>query len=206
MVELVTVVGITFVLASMAVMSTTSSTANSKANDAMFQIIGQLRTAREMAVTMRRNVLVTFTAPNEIQIAVQTLPGEAPAKVIAPVFLNDGVVGGNTFYHYAGIPDTPMGFGNSNATGLNFSPASGGTSGLAIMYSTSGSLVGTTGASGYSTVGNNNPVNASIFTGMVGLPNTVRAVTVMGATGRVRSYTWTGGATGGSVTSWQEEQ
>jgi hypothetical protein len=206
MVELVTVVGITFVLAGMAIMSTTSTTANSKANSAMFQIISQLRTAREMAVTMRRNVLVTFTAPNEIQIAVQTLPSEAPATVIAPVFLNDGVPGGNTFYPYPGLPDTPMGFGNGNTSGLNFSPASGGTSGLAIMFSTSGSLVGTTGGSGYSTVGNNNPVNASIFIGMAGQPNTARAVTVMGATGRVRSYTWTGGATGGTVANWQEEQ
>jgi Tfp pilus assembly protein FimT len=206
LVELVTVVGITFVLASMAVMSTRSSTYASRANDAMFQVISQLRTAREIAVTKRRNVLVTFTAPNQIQIAVQTLPGEAPATVIAPVFLNDGVPGGNTFYQYAGLPDTPMGFGNTNTNGLNFSPASGGTAGLAIMFSTSGSLVGTTGGSGYSTVGNNNPVNASIFIGTAGQPNTVRAVTVMGATGRVRSYSWTGGATGGTTVNWQEEQ
>jgi hypothetical protein len=170
----------------------------------MFEIITQLRTAREIAVTKRRNVLITFTAPNQIQIAVQTLPGEAAATVIAPVFLNDGVPGGNTFYVYPGLPDTPMGFGN--ATALNFSPASGGTAGLAIMFSTSGSLVGTTGSSGFSTVGNNNPVNASIFTGIAGQPNTARAVTVMGTTGRVRSYSWTGGATGGTVANWQEEQ
>jgi hypothetical protein len=74
------------------------------------------------------------------------------------------------------------------------------------MFSTSGSLVGTTGSSGFSTVGNNNPVNASIFTGIAGQPNTARAVTVMGTTGRVRSYSWTGGATGGTVANWQEEQ
>ncbi len=202
--ELVTVVGITFVLASMAVMSTRSSTYGSRANDAMFQVITQLRTAREIAVTKRRNVLVTITAPNQIQIAVQTLPGEAPAAVYAPVLLNDGVPGGSTFYVYPGVPDTPMNFGNSNA--LNFSPASGGTAGLAIMFSTSGSLVGTTGSSGYNTVGNNNPVNASIFTAIAGQPNTVRAVTVMGTTGRVRSYSWSGPASGGTVSQWQEQQ
>jgi hypothetical protein len=28
----------------------------------------------------------------------------------------------------------------------------------------------------------------------------------MGTTGRVRSYSWTGGATGGTVANWQEEQ
>jgi type II secretory pathway pseudopilin PulG len=204
LVELVTVVGITFVLASMAIVSTRSSTYASRANDAMFEVISQLRTAREIAVTKRRNVLVTFTAPNEIQLTVETLPGEAPATAIAPVFLNDGVPGGNIFYVYPGVPDTPMGFGNSSA--LTFTPASGGTAGLAIMFSTSGSLVGTTGASGFSTVGNNNPVNASIFTGIAGQPNTVRAVTVMGTTGRVRSYSWTAGATGGTVANWQEEQ
>lgn len=204
LVELVTVVGITFVLASMAVMSTRSTTYGSRANDAMFQVITQLRTAREIAVTKRRNVLVTITAPNQIQIAVQTLPGEAPATVYAPVLLNDGVPGGNTFYVYPGVPDTPMNFGNSNA--LNFTPASGGTAGLAIMFSTSGSLVGTTGSSGYNTVGNNNPVNASIFTAIPGQPNTVRAVTVMGTTGRVRSYSWSGPASGGTVSQWQEQQ
>ena len=204
LVELVTVVGITFVLASMAVMSTRSSTYASRANDAMFQVISQLRTAREIAVTKRRNVLITFGAPNQIQIAVQTLPGETAPAAMAPVFLNDGVPGGCTFYVYPGLPDTPMGFGNSSA--LTFAPASGGTSRLAIMFSTSGSLVGTTGGSGYSTVGNNNPVNASIFTGIAGQPNTARAVTVMGATGRVRSYSWTAGATGGTVLNWQEEQ
>src|SRR5580698_10146339 len=124
--ELVTVVGITFVLASMAVMSTRSSTYASRANDAMFQVISQLRTAREIAVTKRRNVLITFGAPNQIQIAVQTLPGETAPAAMAPVFLNDGVPGGCTFYVYPGLPDTPMGFGNSSA--LTFAPASGGTS------------------------------------------------------------------------------
>jgi type II secretory pathway pseudopilin PulG len=204
LVELVTVVGITFVLASMAVMSTRSSTYASRANDAMFQVITQLRTAREIAVTKRRNVLVTFTAPNQIQIAVQTLTGEAPATPIAPIFLNDGVPGGDIFYVYPGVPDTPMNFGNANA--LNFSPASGGTAGLSIMFSTSGSLVGTTGSSGFNVVGNNNPVNASIFTAIPGQPNTARAVTVMGTTGRVRSYSWTGAASGGTVANWQEQQ
>src|SRR5580658_9826725 len=168
MVAVVTVIGMIMVLAGMAVMSTRSSTYGAKANDAMFQVITQFRTAREIAVSKRRNVLVTFTAPNQIQLVVETLPGEAPATAIAPVFLNDGVAGGNIFYLYPGVPDTPMGFGNSSA--LTFTPASGGTAGLAIMFSTSGSLVGTTGASGFSTVGNNNPVNASIFTGIAGQP------------------------------------
>jgi len=197
MVELVTVVGMIMVLVGMAVMSTMSSTYASKANDAMFEVITQFRTAREIAVSKRRNVLVAFTAPNQIQLTVETLPGETPAAAIAPVFLNDGVTGGNIFYVYPGLPDTPMGFGN--ATALDFAPASGGTAGLSIMFTTSGSLVGTTASSGFNVVGNSNPVNATVFTGIAGKQNTARAVTVMGTTGRVRSYSWTGSA-------WQEEQ
>jgi len=197
MVEMVTVVGLMGILACMAIMSTTSSTAAAKANAAMFTVISQLRTARQIALTKRRNVLVNFTAPNQIQLTVETLPGETPATPIAPVYLNDGVAGGNTFYVFASLPDTPMGFGNSKA--LNFTPASGGTAGLSIMFSTSGCLVGTTVSSGFSTVGNSNPVNGSIFIGTQGQQNTARAVTVMGTTGRVRSYSWTG-------STWQEEQ
>jgi len=195
--EAITVIFIIMVLSGMAVMSTRSSTYASKANDAMFQVITQMRDARQLAVTMRRNVLITFTAPNKIQLAVETLPGENPATTIAPVYLNDGVPGGCSFYVYPGTPDTPMGFGN--ATALNFAPASGGTAGLAVMFSTAGSLVGTTAGSGYNTVGNSNPVNATISVAIAGQPNTARAITVLGSTGRVRSYSWTG-------STWQEEQ
>jgi prepilin-type N-terminal cleavage/methylation domain-containing protein len=206
-VEMIIVVAIIAVLSAVAIMQTMGSTYNSKANSAMFALITQLRTARELALSKRRNVLVTLTAPNEIQLTVETLPGEAAATPIQPVYLNDNIVGGDVFALYPGLPDTPMGFGNSTA--INFAPASGGSAGLAVMFSTSGELVGTTAGSGFNTVGNSNPVNASIFTCApvsatsptcaTGKSNTARAVTVFGSTGRVRAYSWTG-------TSWQEEQ
>ena len=193
--ELITVVGIIAILAAFAVISTMSTTYNSRANAAMDALIGQLRGAREMAISMRRNVLVQITAPNQIQLTVETLPGEAPARTLPPVYLNDNVGGGSQFYVFAGLPDTPMNFGNSQA--INFAPASGGAAGLSIMFSTSGMLVGSTLTSGFATVGSDNPVNASIFLGLPGHQNTARAVTILGATGRVRSYYWTG-------TAWQE--
>lgn len=193
--ELVTVVGIIMILASFAVMSTTSTTFNSRANAAMDSLISQLRTARQMAISMRRNVLVQITAPNQIQLTIETLPGEAPAKPIAPVYLNDNASGGSQFYLFPGLPDTPMNFGNSQA--INFAPASGGAAGLSVMFTTSGTLVGSTATSGFATVGSNNPVNASIFIGVPGHTNTARAITILGATGRVRQYYWTG-------TTWQE--
>jgi hypothetical protein len=41
------------------------------------------------------------------------------------------------------------------------------------------------------------PVNGTVFVGVPGLPYTARAVTILGATGRIRSYHWNG-------TTWQE--
>jgi type II secretory pathway pseudopilin PulG len=202
LVELVTVVAIIMVLAGFAVISTVTTTQNSRANAASQAVISQLRAARQIAITLRRNVLVTFTAPNKIQLAVQTVPGEAPAAAITPVYLNDNVPGGAQFYVFPTLPDTPMGFGNSNA--ITLAPATGGTAGLSVMYSSAGSMVGTTATSGFASVGGSNPVNASIFVGFTGKPNTARAITVLGSTGRVRSYYWAGPTTGGTSSNWNE--
>jgi hypothetical protein len=100
-----------------------------------------------------------------------------------------------SFYVFPSLPDTPMGFGNSTAINLQ-QPGGGGA--WTVMFSTSGSFCGTaqSAASLYQAT-TNNPVNASIFLGISGKINTARAVTVFGATGRVRSYNWTG-------SSWQE--
>jgi prepilin-type N-terminal cleavage/methylation domain-containing protein len=201
MVELVTVVAIIMILSAFAVISTSSTTQNAKANAAADTVISQMRGARQLAISMRRNVQVQISTPNKIQLIVDTLPGEAAAATIPPVYLNDNAPGGAQFV-LMGTPDTPMGFGNSSA--ITYSPASGGTTGLSVMFSSSGTLVGTTATSGYASVGNNNPVNASIFIGVPGQINTARAVTVLGATGRIRSYSWVGPATGGYSSNWNE--
>jgi len=202
MVELVTVVAIIMVLGAFAVISTVSSRQNSKANAASEAVVSQLRAARELSISLRRNVLVTFTMPNQILLTVETLPGEAAATPIAPVYLNDNAPGGAQFYVFSTLPDTPMAFGNSSA--VTFQASSGGTSGLSVMYSSCGSMVGTTATSGFSSVGNSNPINASIFIGIPGQANTARAITVLGSTGRVRSYYWAGPNTGGTSANWNE--
>ena len=193
--EMVVVLGLAFTVMAFAVMKTAGTSQNARANSATDAVISQLRQARELAIAKRRNVQVQFTAPNQIQITVLTLPGEAIPAAIAPTFLNDNVGGGLTFTVFSTLPDTPMGFGNSTAINLQ-QPTGGGA--WTCMFTTSGAFVGTaqSAASLYQAT-NNNPVNASIFLGITGKPSTARAVTVFGATGRVRSYYWNG-------TSWQE--
>jgi type II secretory pathway pseudopilin PulG len=190
LIETVLVVALAFTVMSFAVMNTVGSSSNARANSAMDAVTSQLRQAREMAIAKRRNVQVQFTAPNQIQLTVLTLPGEAVPPVIAPTTLP----GGLTFAVLVGT-DTPMNFGNSTAISLQ-QPGGGGA--WTVMFTTSGAFCGTAQAAAtlYQAT-NNNPVNASLFLGVVGKPTTARAVTVFGATGRVRSYYWTG-------VSWQE--
>ena len=193
--EMVVVVMLAFTVMAFAVINTISSSQNARANSAMDAVVSQLRQARELAIAKRRNVQVAFTAPNQIQLTILTLPGETVPPAIPATLLNDGVPGGLTYNVFNTLPDTPMGFGNSTAINLQ-QPTGGGA--WTCMFTTSGAFVGTaqSAATLYQAT-NNNPVNASIFLGVAGKTNTARAVTVFGATGRVRSYYWTG-------SSWQE--
>jgi hypothetical protein len=68
--------------------------------------------------------------------------------------------------------DTPDQFGSSEA--LDFGSATG------MTFRPDGTLVGSSG----------NPVNGTILLGIAGHPEVARAVTILGATGRVRSYRW----------------
>ena len=197
LVEMIIVVFVMFILMGMAIILSQGTLQNYKANAGRDAVVGQLRMARELAISKRRNVRIDFTPPNQIQLTIQYRTGETPGTAIAPVYLNDadqGVTGGSPFYVFPTLPDTPMGFGNTQA--INLSQPSGGGA-WAVMFTTSGALVGTAALSGYDLIGNSNPVNASIFVGIPSTTSSARAITVLGATGRVRTYSWDG-------TQWRE--
>ncbi|MGH9742097.1 MAG: pilus assembly FimT family protein, partial [Candidatus Acidiferrum sp.] len=171
--EMIVVVLIAFVVMAFAVFNTFSTTQNAKANDAMDAVVAVLRQARELAVAKRRNVLVTFTAPNQILLTVLTLPGEAVPAAITPTFLNDNAGGGLIFTLIPGLPDTPMGFGNGTAINLQ-QPTGGGA--WTVMFTTSGSFAGTSqSAATLYQATNNTPVNASRFIALAGQPSSARA-------------------------------
>lgn len=192
LIEMLTVVLVVFIMMGVAVMLTDTTQRGYKANVARDLVVTQLRLARELATSKRRNVRVDFTPPNQLQVTVQYLPGEAPGNPIKPVYLNNadhGLTNGSQFYLFPTLPDTPMAFGNTQAINLA-QPSGGGAWG--VMFTTSGALVGTSSLAAMNLIGNSNPVNASIFIGIPPKTSTARAVTVLGATGRVRSYSWNG--------------
>jgi prepilin-type N-terminal cleavage/methylation domain-containing protein len=192
LIEVLIVVFIIFILMGAAIILSQGTLQNYKVNAGRDAVVAQLRLARELAISKRRNVRIDFTPPNKIQVTVQYRTGETPGAALTPVYLNDadhGVHNTSQFVVFPMLPDTPMGFGNSNA--INLSQPSGGGA-WAVMFTTSGALVGTSALTGYDLIGNSNPVNASIFVGIPPTTSTARAITVLGSTGRVRTYSWNG--------------
>ena len=182
MVECATVLGLVCVLMGVAVVNTSGSAQVVKAESAADAVLSQLRVARMIAITQRRNVVVTvdttFTGPDNAQhlnYQVATLPGE-PAQDLQSMELP----GGTQFVLEAGVPDTPMDFGNS--AGVYFEDAAGDTGITQFQFTPMGEF----------TDSNNNVLNGTIFTGVPNLPVTARAVTIMGGAGSVQRFSWTG--------------
>jgi|SRR5271168_193437 len=199
--ELLVVVGIVLTTSAYAIMNGTRPSATTRANTATDEVVTTLIQARQLAISKRRNVEVAFNTPkaNQITVTLLTLPNEAAPLPIPVVTLNDGIATALQFYVFPTVPNTPMGpLGFGNTTAIDLQAVNGGTP-VAVMFSTSGGFVGDGGVTttNYYAVGNNDPVNASIFIGTPGNTSTARAITVLGATGRVRSYYWNG-------TAWQE--
>lgn len=169
--EMIVVVGVTMIGLAMAVIQTSSLVPNMKANSAMDQISSQLRAARETAMTQRRQVEVQFVGNNQLTVTVLERVGISPTTTIT-------LGSGAQFMLFPSLPDTPMAFGNQAAT--YFGGVSGGPVGMQFM--TTGALVDANG----------NPISGTVFLGIPGPTTTARAVTVLGATGRIREYHWDG--------------
>ena len=175
MVELVIAVAVIGIVMAVAVIGMSTILPTYRANQAMNQVFSQLRGARELAISQRRNVQVQFVGTNTIQITeIQT----AGANVVFPPITWEG---GAVFYRFAGTADTPMGFGTCGGTiPVCFENLNGGPP--TMMFTPSGTFID----------GGNTLVDGTVFLGIAGSPMSARAVTVLGATGRVRQYHWLG--------------
>jgi len=153
---------------------------NYKANSAMDQLLYQLRSARERAISHRREVQVQFVGTNQLTVTEIWLLGTAPPPTTVSFE-------GGAQYTVFGSPvtDIPAPYNFGNTAPIYFGGLSGGPP--IMKFSTTGAFID----------GGNTLVNGTVFLGIPGKPSTARAISVLGATGRVREYHWDG-------TQWQE--
>jgi prepilin-type N-terminal cleavage/methylation domain-containing protein len=177
--ECLIVVGIMAVLTAFAVIGSTGSMQNYRANAALDTVSSQLRVARQLSISQRRWVQITIDQVGNT-ISYQVLPptGNKVTELPGPV-ITVPLPPQTSFMLEAGVPDTPMGFGKNSAVYIG--NISGGPAGM--RFTPTGS---------FSDATNYNPINGTIFVGMTNQPSTARAVTILGSTGRIRPYTYLG--------------
>jgi Tfp pilus assembly protein FimT len=170
MVEISIGILLAMILAGFAVVNITGIMPGLRTNEAMTQTVAQLRKGRETAIAQRRNVEIKFLGNNQIQLVRDDVP--AGTTVLSTVTLENSV----QFRVFPTVPDTPDAFGKAAA--VDFGGAA------QLIFLTTGTLVDS----------QSNPVSGTVFLGLANHPETARAVTILGATGRVRGYRWTGTA------------
>lgn len=185
--EALIVVAIAFIVFAAAIIGTKSMLTGYKADAAANVVTAQLRTARQLAISQRRWVQVWFdsaiappdNAPHvRYQITNVGALGTSQPQVSLPLPTS------TQFMLFPALPDTPMGFGNGSPVYIG-----GISDGPPNMY------FGPTGTF-TSSPSTSSLINGTIFIGIPGQTISARAVTILGATGRVRTYTWNGGSIG----------
>jgi Tfp pilus assembly protein FimT len=165
--ECLVICAIFMIIASVGVVQLRSTITIVDADRAVNLVASQLTYAREIAVDQRRNVQVEFIGSNEIRITRHDGGGET--TVVSDVSLPPGF----TYSLPFDAGDTPDGYGNE--TPVYFNAATSGT------FLGDGSFVNDDGV----------VMSGSIFT-MNGSDITARALTLTGASGRVRTYRFEG--------------
>jgi len=199
LIETLVVISVMLILAGITIFKSFGTMENYQANSAMDVVTGQLRVARQLAISQRRSVQVWFNtysspaSPYTISYQVQPRPnvvGDAAGPIVTMPLPST-----TRFVMESGVPDTPMGFGTCSG---NSPVCIGGVSCCpSTMYFSS---TGQFGADQYGTT----VYNGTIFMGIPNQPATARAVTIMGSTGRVRPYTFVGPVNGLPQAVWME--
>jgi prepilin-type N-terminal cleavage/methylation domain-containing protein len=179
--ELLVVLAITGVLASIAAFQIGTTQKAYRGDSAMRVVLAQLNIAREQSISQRRVMLVNFLDPgvgvcDASSACVQTVRQELVAGTTT-VLATVPFEGGGRYTNPTSPPgDTPDGFGMANSK--DFGAVTTG-----YGFTTDGTFIDT--ATGL-------PINGTVFLSIPGSLMSYRSVTILGATGRVRAFRWNG--------------
>jgi prepilin-type N-terminal cleavage/methylation domain-containing protein len=183
LVELLMTIAIIGIVSGFAILAFTNVLPNIRADSAMQLAEAQFRQARQTSVDQRRNVRVTFQGTGEMKTELLTQDfTTTPPTVVSATPLSDFVLPyGMVFMRVSGVPDTPDTFGNAADVSFNCG------AGLPcwIIFQSDGTVLDNSQVT---------YVNGTLFMGKTGQSQTARAVTILGATGRIRGYRYNGSA------------
>ncbi len=165
------VIAMIAILAGVAVGVTPAIVTFATGESSMWQVAKVLTTAREAAITRRRNIEVRFQPPNTIQLAQVNVPGPGTTVLDTVTF-----EGGVQYFLVSGLPDTPDLFGNTTAIRINSAAND------PVMFTPEGTFVDANG----------DPVNVSLFFAANQDASTATAVNISGVTAVVRPWRWNG--------------
>ena len=180
LVEMMIVVGLAAVLTGMAVSQAGISRPGLKGDGGMRVILGVMNQTRQTAIQQRRYVRVVFTTPNLVQVVREDTTSPTVCTATCTVLTSAYLEGNVQFGVVTGVVDTPDGFG-INAAAFNSTPVAFGSV-ANVKFAPNGTLVNQDGLA----------TNGTVFLAIPGTALSSRAVTVLGATGRVRGYRWDG--------------
>lgn len=203
LVEFVMVTVLVGIVAAMAILQMRPTWQDLQTNSGMDQIKAALRTARETAISQRRTIVVKFVATvssspcppaanvfNCVELYQMVVSGSPPtATVAANPFLTLPVDNNVQLGTFSGEVDLPSpdnfvtaGSGISVPNGVYFgNPVVVGGPGSGMEFQSDGTF----------TDGSGNPINGTLFLMVANVQNSARAVTVLGNTGRIRSWKYT---------------
>jgi Tfp pilus assembly protein FimT len=196
LVELAVVCIIVAIICAIALTQMIPALQSSRSDNAMRIVLDQLRQAREYSITNRRYVQVTFPVVGGQSEIVLTQMNVSPwAKnagttntVLSTVYIPSPL----QYAVVSGMPDTPDKYGNSSATSFVIEGTSTAAAGP-MFFQSDGELIDSATLS---------TADGTVFLGVPGNPSSARAVTVMGATGRVRGWRSSGKVGSTPTLSW----
>jgi prepilin-type N-terminal cleavage/methylation domain-containing protein len=167
LIEIVVVAALVVVGAAMAVPITQNMVDRAKNDSALAVTTAFVDAARDRAVAERRNIEISYVAPDMLYAHRVEVPSGLKTQV---GYMK--LEGGQEVRTFSGVPDTPDLFGKQSP--FQFT----GTG--PWMFTSDGSLIDSQG----------DVANGTIFFGVPNKPESARAVTIFGVTGIMRAWKW----------------
>jgi prepilin-type N-terminal cleavage/methylation domain-containing protein len=169
LIEVMMVVAILATVAGIAIGVSPAFVQHARAESSIAQAVDVFRSAREVAISQRRNVAITFIGTNALRTVRMDIPGPA-TTTLRTVQLENRM----QFMLTPGLPDTPDLFGNAD-------PISFGATNQ-WMFTSEGTFVDANG----------DVLNGTLFLGVPDQINSARAISIFGATALIRTWSWNG--------------